>query len=371
MDRELHIARPTFLLNEQKCRANIQVMADKAKREQVFFRPHFKTHQSLEVGRWFKECGVTAITVSSVDMAAYFSREWNDITIAFPLNLREMGSINELASGIHLNVLIDSFTSAEFLSQHASSPIGCFLEIDTGYHRTGIDPANRDETDRILSCLDTSPNLHFMGFLTHDGQTYTAGNPNIIRQMLVHSKKIMNEVKSRYINRYPDLLVSVGDTPACSIADNFDGVDEIRPGNFVFYDLMQQASGACEIEKIAVCMACPVVSVYPEREELVIYGGAVHFSKEYLSVDDSSMVFGQVVEASANGGWGKVIKGMQLLKLSQEHGTVSFPKKMQHAYKVGDLIHILPVHSCLTANLQKTYTLLNGSELTTLNSSKF
>ena len=82
----LKITRPTLLLDEQKCRANIARMAEKASGNKLIFRPHFKTHQSLELGRWFKDYGVTSITVSSVEMAEYFSSEWNDITFAFPLN---------------------------------------------------------------------------------------------------------------------------------------------------------------------------------------------------------------------------------------------------------------------------------------------
>ena len=60
-------------------------MVDRAAAADVDFRPHFKTHRSREVGRWFRDFGVAAITVSSVDMAQYFSNDgWDDITIAFP-----------------------------------------------------------------------------------------------------------------------------------------------------------------------------------------------------------------------------------------------------------------------------------------------
>ncbi|PKP10843.1 MAG: alanine racemase, partial [Bacteroidetes bacterium HGW-Bacteroidetes-4] len=38
-------------------------------------------------------------------------------------------------------------------------------------------------------------------------------------------------------------------------------------------------------------------------------------------------------------------------KISQEHGIVNVPAHLMHEFKVGDLIYIVPVHSCLTANL--------------------
>jgi D-serine deaminase-like pyridoxal phosphate-dependent protein len=51
------IMKPTLLLDEEKCRRNIRTMAEKARSSGVIFRPHFKTHQSIEIGNWFREEG--------------------------------------------------------------------------------------------------------------------------------------------------------------------------------------------------------------------------------------------------------------------------------------------------------------------------
>jgi len=67
------IKRPTLFINKAIAKANIKAMAQKAKINNLSFEPHFKTHQSKEVGEWFREEGVTAITVSSVAMAIYFA----------------------------------------------------------------------------------------------------------------------------------------------------------------------------------------------------------------------------------------------------------------------------------------------------------
>jgi D-serine deaminase-like pyridoxal phosphate-dependent protein len=88
MNNKLAIQKPTLLLSRQRAMANIEKMAQKALHSGVRFRPHFKTHQSAQVGEWFREFGVEAITVSSVEMALYFAQHgWRDITIAFPVNL--------------------------------------------------------------------------------------------------------------------------------------------------------------------------------------------------------------------------------------------------------------------------------------------
>lgn len=46
-------------------------MNSKANTHKAGFRPHFKTHQSLEIGSGFKETGIKKITVSSFTMAYY------------------------------------------------------------------------------------------------------------------------------------------------------------------------------------------------------------------------------------------------------------------------------------------------------------
>ncbi|MBN1949779.1 MAG: alanine racemase, partial [Bacteroidales bacterium] len=93
------ITKPTLLLDKAKCLRNIEKMSHRARRANVGFRPHFKTHQSIEIGNWYRDFGVSRITVSSFDMAEYFARAgWQDILVAFPFNPLEINRLNELAS---------------------------------------------------------------------------------------------------------------------------------------------------------------------------------------------------------------------------------------------------------------------------------
>jgi D-serine deaminase-like pyridoxal phosphate-dependent protein len=134
------------------------------------------------------------------------------------------------------------------------------------------------------------------------------------------------------------------------MANTCQGFDEIRPGNFVFYDVMQYHIGSCLLDDIAVAVSCPVVSVYRDRNEIIIYGGAVHLSKEFIEADNGFKLFGYVVKFTKNG-WSSPLPGTYVSSLSQEHGTVKMPEKFISKFKPGDVLGILPVHSCLTANL--------------------
>ena len=78
----MEVSQPTLFVDKEKVLKNIEKMTEKAKESKVLFRPHFKTHHSADIGEWFKQFGVEAISVSSVDMAEYFAESgWKDISI--------------------------------------------------------------------------------------------------------------------------------------------------------------------------------------------------------------------------------------------------------------------------------------------------
>ena len=155
------------------------------------------------------------------------------------------------------------------------------------------------------------------------------------------------------------MIISYGDTPSCSLAPDCSGFDELRPGNFVYYDVMQYHLGSCRLNEIAVSVACPVVSVYPQRNELIVYGGAVHLSKEFIEADNNFKLFGYVVTFNDNG-WSNTIPGAYVSSLSQEHGIIKMLPGSINNFKPGDLLGILPIHSCLTANLLSRQIMING-----------
>ena len=214
------IKKPTLLLNETKARKNIAFMAEKARRAGLEFRPHFKTHQSGTIGEWFRDEGVSKITVSSVTMARYFMEKgWEDITIAFPANPAEIDDINSIAERINLNILVSDFEQLSSFAWKIRADVGAYVKIDTGYRRAGIDWNSYGDLLRIAELINEVKSLRMSGFLTHSGHTYNArGKEEIIsifndtRSKLLHTKDILSN---------PDARISIGDTPSCSLATDF------------------------------------------------------------------------------------------------------------------------------------------------------
>jgi D-serine deaminase-like pyridoxal phosphate-dependent protein len=361
------IETPTLLLDAVKARRNIHRMAEKARRLGVRFRPHFKTHQSAEIGEWFRPEGVTAITVSSVDMAAYFARSgWQDITIAFSTNLRQVRQIGELAARVHLELLVESVEAASFLQENLATGVDAWIKVDSGAGRTGLPWTDFEVIANLARQIEHSSRLHLRGILTHAGHTYWAKTPQNVRRLTAESVGCMLQVKRGLLSAgLVNIEVSVGDTPGCSLSEDFAGVSEIRPGNFIFFDAEQFAVGACAVEDIAVALACPVVAKHPERNEAVIYGGAIHLSKECMP-EDGRMVYGKVSLPYGNG-WGQPLAGAYVDRLSQEHGLLHLEAEDLDRLRIGDLVCILPVHSCLTVQVMGEYLTLDGHLIRTLN----
>jgi len=373
MEEFAQLTSPTLLLRPEIAKRNIQRMANKAKQAGLEFRPHFKTHQSHTVGGWFRDAGVTKITVSSIAMAEYFALDgWQDITIALPLNIREMDRINALARKIKLNVIVDNAQILTILEYQkmVQAPLHVWVEADCGDGRSGIPLKNKGAFIHVAQTLMKSPTMQFAGILTHAGHAYR-------RMSSTEAKALFTDISDNlgklveYFYRFEDfkgmkIPVSFGDTPLCSQLEAFPNIDELRPGNFVFYDFMQYAFGACTIDDIAMVMACPVIS-HQGGQQYIVHGGAVHFGKDFLLTNlkhkpvEEGKNFGWQVDFTESG-W-KPYRNSYLRGLSQEHGEAFNGSTPLLDKDLGQLAYFLPIHSCLTADLMMRYYLVENGEL--------
>jgi len=378
------ITRPTLLVDENKVRRNIARMVDKARQSKVRLRPHFKTHQSQVIGRWFREAGIEQITVSSLEMAEYFAADgWRDITIAIPCNVAELQATQRLAQQVELGILVDTTEALAFLLQEVTQPLRVWIKIDVGYGRAGVHWTDKATVEHMVRMLtseagnSTTHPMRFAGLLTHAGHSYAASSAPEIQEItqtsLERMQSLQRMVESTFSQACP---LSVGDTPSCASLLEFSGVDEVRPGNFVFHDVMQLNLGACRSADIAVAVACPVIARYPQRHEVLIQGGAAHFSKEILRPTASlaryelparqAAIYGLVVgfdKSASPATWGEIRPDAVLTSLSQEHGILKVADSFWENCPIGQPLLILPVHSCLTADLFPAYISLQGNRL--------
>jgi D-serine deaminase-like pyridoxal phosphate-dependent protein len=352
------ISSPTLLINETITRANLQKMAQKAAEQGKILVPHWKTAQSRTIGRWAKEYGIREVTASSIHLAEYLCEQgWDRIHIAFPFNIREIPRLNRLASKQRLSLQLVNAASTKALAEGLTEQVDFFIELDAGYGRTGVQLSDSNGLEAILEQAARTDKLQFRGFYIHPGHTYYGKDTAKIHQ---ESKDALAKMKAKYRNWYPNLITRLGDTPGCAVMEDFGEVDELGPGNFVFFDLMQVQLGSCQKEDIAVCLAVPVVDIQAGRKEILIHGGGVHLAKDVLLATDGSKNFGEVVLLTETG-WTLPGHHSYVKSISQEHGIIQASEELLASIKVGDLLGILPVHSCMTADCMGAYLGIDGT----------
>jgi len=341
--------------------ANIDFMVEKADRLNVKLVPHFKTHQSKQIATFFNERGVDAITVSSVQMAQYFVESgWKDITVAFPFNRLEVEVINGfIQQGVNVKLLVTDAETVSFLSDKLVGHVSLLIELDAGYNRSGVSTEQTDKIKAIAREIIKSENTEFYGLYCHPGNTYHSDSIEDTKRLWADVIKKTNTVREALSGIGSALIIRIGDTPGCAIVEDMEGIDEIGPGNFVFYDLVMNYLNVCAESDIAVAVACPIVAKNDMRREIVIHGGAVHFSKDHLFDKDEKKFFGEMVIINETG-WSNIIPDAKLVSVSQEHGVLKVSDELLETLHVGDVVGILPIHSCLTANLMGEYLSLQG-----------
>eukprot|EP00727_Mastigamoeba_balamuthi_P007627 m51a1_g3485 hypothetical protein (380) ;mRNA; r:781193-782464 len=365
------VRRPTLLINEATVRANVKRMSAKCCSAGAVFRPHFKTHQSAAVAEWLRSSGVDRCTVSSADMAAYFARAgWSDILIAVVFTARQLPLIASAAVE-NLSLLAESPDAVDAL---AGSGLGAavWVKVDAGYHRTGVAWDDVDAAEKVLARIReassaTSGRVTIAGLLTHAGNSYKGDRApqEVFSEALGRMRSLRDALAQR---GYPRLALSYGDTPTCGALEDLSGWDELRPGNFVLFDAMQMALGACTESEVACAVLCPVISVHRERGQVVLHGGAIHFNKDTFRLQNGRTAYGLVCLSDEDVGWGHVIPGAYVSALSQEHGIVQFEGPIPSSVVESGLLVVIPAHSCLVVTALRRYVTLSGAVLDTMES---
>lgn len=353
MTRTRDLPTPALLVDLDVLETNLRTMQERCDRLGVTLRPHVKTHKCVEIGRMQLDAGARGITVATLEEArAFADAGFDDLTWAFPLIVGRVDETIAIARRATLRLLVDSAVAIHAL-EAAGHPFHVWLKVDCGYHRAGVDPGG-DEAYTLARRLHDSPLLDFDGILTHSGHAYHARGEAARAAIAAEERDVMVAVAERLRSAGIDVpAVSVGSTPAMTVAEDLTGVDEARPGNYAYFDATQVALGSCAVSDCALTVLASVVSSSAPAGRSVVDAGALALSKD-PGPDGPSASMGAIY---ADYG-AKTIRGdARLVALSQEHGQVDA------ALSVGERVRILPNHSCLTAACYDTVHAVRGDEV--------
>ncbi len=351
------IERPFIAIDRNIMIKNLEMMHRKAVSSGCKFVPHLKTHHSASLMPYYYNLGITEFTVSSVQMAEYFVENGvQKLTIAFPADVSKIENLNQMASKAEINIFVDSIETVQMLADKMLNPIGIYIEIDNGYKRSGVESVDIELIFEIIKTIKNSNQLNFIGLAIHDGLTYTARNTEEIRAIHEKSLRKMTGLKKAIqIGLGINSVVSMGDSPSMSLIDNFEGIDEMRPGVFIFNDLQQYFLGVCKIDEIAAYLISTVISKYPQRGEILLHAGAIHLSKDNAKDSSGKVIYGIPARINSKFEIEQSYADSYIRQLSQEHGILVAQKDLFVSLEIGDTIAILPAHICLTCATASEY----------------
>lgn len=358
-----NLTTPAFLVDRAIVQQNCDAMREKARRSGVLFRPHAKTHKTLEIARMQHGGATGPITVSTLAEAKFFADGgFDDITYAVPVGPGKLQRAAALARRIKtLNLLIDSFEALQALeSSYAQHQTRCnvFLKVDCGYHRAGVDPSS-PEAVRLAAAMANSPAVKFQGLLTHAGHSYDSHNPDEISKVAAEETSTLTRFRNQIRGNGSSALVrSIGSTPTASVVECFTDTDEVRPGNYVFYDAFQAAIGSCTLAQCSISVLATVIGNYPQHRHLLVDAGALALSKDPGPVHiNPECGFGVVCDLNLQP------LPLKMAVLSQEHGRIEGEPEVIKRYPVGTRLRIVPNHSCLTAAMYDVYHVLENNSI--------
>ena len=358
---------PVLLLDTDILERNLSRMQKKVGALGVALRPHIKTHKCIEIGKRQRELGAKGITVSTFYEAEQFAKAgFNDITWAFPIPPVYTAPAVELAKSVSFRVVIDSQEAMQHLDRACKAlgaSIHVWLKVDCGYHRAGVDPTSQ-LAEELVRALAGSRTLLFDGILSHSGHAYYGTTREEILNVANQERMVMVEFAGRMRNMgLPVPGVSIGSTPSMSVIENLDGVTEVRPGNYCFYDRTMIELGVCCPEDCAVSVLSSVISHQRGASHFVVDAGALALSKDSgVSHPRGNGAMGALYDNYSSK---RLHQRLALKTLSQEHGKVVADEAsdINSRFPVGAKVRILENHSCLTVAHFDEYHIVRGAEV--------
>ncbi len=342
---------PAAIVWKSRLERNIERFAAIAADQGTSLRPHIKTHRTLELARLQIQAGASGLATAKLGEAeALAMAGFDDICVVYPLvgqdKAERYAALSRMVA--RLSTVVDSVAAAKMLVA-AAGRVTALLKVDTGLGRCGLEPDRPEAIDEALRIAEI-PGLELAGVATHGGFVYS-GSPSPRQAMLLERDRLLafhDQLKQAGL----DLpWVSLGSTPTVCFFENDAErrVTELRPGNYVFMDLTEVRLGVAQVAECSLTVLSSVVSVRSDGTA-ILDAGAKFLSSDrgvHGGLSDATAVHAGLLEEDQRA----LVPEAGLFRLSEEHGFLNPGAK---SLRVGDRVHLLPVHSCPVAHLAGT-----------------
>ncbi len=332
-----HVETPVGLVDLDRARRNSQRVVEYAAKHGLGWRPHIKTHKSLEIARIQLDAGAKGLTVATLREAEVMAELTDDILLAYPqVGRAKLERLVALPEHIDLKVALDSEEAlrpmAEIARAHGRS-IGVLVEEDVGMGRVGLSSA--DEVLGLAARVVETPGVDFRGILFYPGHIRMKPSDQDDHLRSVASRVQLTLSALRDHGMEPE-IVSGGSTPTLWRSHDVPGLTEIRSGSCIYFDREGLDIGVAHPDDVAYTVLATVVSTAIEGCA-VIDAGSKALAKESRGSGEG---FGVLFEHP----------DVRVASVSEEHGVLSLGDS-DWVPQVGDRVRVIPNHVCVSVNL--------------------
>ncbi len=351
---------PSVLVDQQKLERNIDQMQAAADASRVRLRPHAKTHKSVDIAHIQIARGAVGICCAKLGEAEVFADAGiEDIRLPYPINPANSARVLALLDRARLSFIVDHLDVAREWSRilsGAGRTADVLVKVDVGFHRCGIDPESQGAAG-FVTRVSELPGLNLRGLLSHAGHAYGATSKAEIEGIAAAEARQLIALRDQVGNAVPIEEISVGATPTAMFSLREDGITEVRPGNYVYYDRTQVALGAASWDDCALTVLARVVG-RPAADRLILDAGSKTLTTDGARGAGDMSGHGVVFESLDSA---KPDSNLLIERLSEEHATVRI-RNGESSLEPGDLVRIVPNHSCVVSNLVDSVWLVSGGQ---------
>ena len=344
---------PIPVVDLDRMHRNLDRAADYATRHGIALRPHIKTHKSPVVAGEQLSRGAAGLTCATLHEVEVMSEVTDDLMLAYPpVGAPRLARLAALPATVRPRVALDSIATLEALASACAAvgrTVDVLVELDVGMRRVGT-PSDEDAI-AIAHRASDLPGVRWRGVTFYPGH---------IRDQVTEQDAALAALGDRLTSALhafsragltPE-VVSGGSTPTMWRTHELPGVNEHRPGTYVYNDRTTAAIGACAWEDCALTVLATVVST-------AVSGQAV--------IDAGSKALGREPLRGADGeGFGALLDrpDVTVRAMSEEHGILDLGASGWRP-TVGERVRVVPNHVCIVVHLADIIAGMRGDDVVT------
>jgi len=333
---------PALVLDWPTANRNIERAAAFVENKQVRLRPHFKNHKRVALAhKQLAAGGCVGMTAATIfEAIALVDGGIEDVLIANQVvSATSIERLVELVGRAKLRVAIDNIDNAKAIGQAAQSRgtvVGVLIEVDIGMGRCGVAPG--EASLALAEQIASIQGIRFDGLQAYEG--HAVGIPDTNERELVaisSMEKAVDTKRQLESAGHACRIISGAGTGSFRATGTLEDVSELQIGSYVTMDWSYKERVGDQFD-IALTVLANVISV--SGDNLVLNAGVKSIGHE----------MGQ-----------PILRDYPQAKIpsfgSEEHTSVYFPG---HKLKVGDFVHIIPSHCCMTCSLHRDMFVYEG-----------